>query len=228
MSGGPGAEFGYNSNGGFFTNATYNGNPMGPSVGFSNSGKITNGNSQGGFHNMQNANFNSELAKTVALAELKAYNKYWENTSNWVRNVEIARTMTYEWATGTGETTRTFSNDNVSDEMINAPGVNKARDYFYDIKYKGVRELDGASLTDFSSGFFGPMGAYEAGLNPIRQFVGGFSVNIHSDGDYLNFTVYNRTSFKSFFLDIGLPWERTTFAPGGNTYQYHKWTEPIK
>ena len=47
-----GFEIGYNSMGGGFINPTYNGAAFGPSVGISNSGQITAGNSQGGLHTM--------------------------------------------------------------------------------------------------------------------------------------------------------------------------------
>jgi len=53
LSGGPGFEIGYNSMGGGFINSTYNGAAFGPSVGISNSGQLTTGSSQDGFHTMK-------------------------------------------------------------------------------------------------------------------------------------------------------------------------------
>ena len=238
-----GMEFGWNSNGGGFANATKGGNGFGPSVGISNSGQITTGNSQGGLHQMQSVNLESQLQHSVVVAEYDGKVKYYDAMAiaysfgsvfnsiatgfkKWTSNIEIAGGMTMDWATGLGEQTRTFKNDNVTDEMQDAPGVNKAREYFYN-KYNGVTNLDGASLTNYRS-YFGPVGAYNAGLNPIQQYVGGFSVDIHSDGESLFFRLYNNTSFKSFLFDKGPAWERSTFAPGGNMYQYYEWNESIK
>jgi len=49
----PGLVLGYNSMGGGFINATYNGRAIGPSVGINNSGGITTGNTINGFHQMK-------------------------------------------------------------------------------------------------------------------------------------------------------------------------------
>jgi len=240
-----GFEIGYNSNGGGFGNALRGGSSFGPSIGISNSGQITTGNSQGGIHQMQSVNLESKLQQSVSIAEYDAKVKYSNGMAiaysfgsvfnsittgfkNWTSKVETAGSMFMDWGTGLGEQTRTFKNDNVTDEMQDTPGVNKARDYFYN-KYKDVTNLDGASLTKFRSGFFGPVGAYNVGFNPIQQFVGGFQVDIHSDGESLYFRIYNKTSVKSFPFEIGPEWEKFNFpTPGGNMYQYYFWKEPIK
>jgi len=76
LSGGPGFQIGYNSMGGGFVNATYNGTAFGSSVGISNSGKITNGNSQGGFHNMSSIGLSNRLDQSVVKAEQNARGEY--------------------------------------------------------------------------------------------------------------------------------------------------------
>ncbi|MBS4013170.1 MAG: hypothetical protein KGZ97_05340 [Bacteroidetes bacterium] len=134
--------------------------------------------------------------------------------------------MFYDWVTGNGPNTRTFNNDNVALAMKDAYRVKKAREYFYD-KYVGVSNLKGASVTNYS-GKFGFMGLIRAGFNPIEQYVGSCTIDITSDGESLNFSVWNNTSFKSFFYGFGPSWDRSSFRPGGNMIQYYQWSEPIR
>lgn len=150
------ATIGFNSSGQLSVTPNYYGKPLGPSGGidFKNN-QLTYGNYQNGFFNMQSVSFNGELQKAVTIAELNAYKEYWSNITNWTVKVDIAKEMTLDWIKGSGNVVRTIDNDRVTDELKDAPGVNKARDFFYN-KYKEVENLKGASVTNYSSGFFGP------------------------------------------------------------------------
>ena len=64
-----GFQIGYNSAGGFFTNATYNGASFGPSAYYSN-GQVTYGNGSGGFHdNSSSVRLDKKIAGSVLNAE---------------------------------------------------------------------------------------------------------------------------------------------------------------
>ncbi|MDP3915637.1 MAG: RHS repeat-associated core domain-containing protein [Bacteroidota bacterium] len=150
----------------------------------------------------------------------------WHDFNVWGNNVSTVGSLFYDWATGTGSTSRTFTNDQVADAMKDAYRVNQAREYFYG-KYKDVSNLNGASVTNFK-GSFGLVGILRAGLDPIEQYVGSYNINMTSYGNNLNFSLYNNTSFKSFFYGFGPEWNRSTFGPGGNMYQYYNWSEPLR
>ena len=76
-----GFEIGYNSMGGGFANPTYNGSTFGPSMGISNSGQITTGYSQGGFHTMSSIGLSNRLNQSIVQAEQKARNEYFGQNS---------------------------------------------------------------------------------------------------------------------------------------------------
>ena len=76
-----GFEIGYNSMGGGFINPTYNGAAFGPSVGISNSGQITTGNSQDGFHTMSPIGSSNRLDQSVVQAEQNARQEYFGEKS---------------------------------------------------------------------------------------------------------------------------------------------------
>jgi len=149
------------------------------------------------------------------------------DTSNWWSNFKKAVTMTLEWKFGVGDDQKYFVDDEVANAMRNAWKVNEARDDFYK-KYEGVRNLKGASLTNYS-GKFGIEGLIRAGVDPVEQFIGGYRVDIHVVGnESLQFTITNTTSFKSLTYGIGPNWARKTFSPMGNTTQTYMFTEPLK
>ena len=134
-------------------------------------------------------------------------------------------TMFSNWLTGSGSEVRTFSNDQMAGAMKDAWRVNQARDAFY-AKYKDASSLKGAHLTNFK-GSFGIEGIFRAGFDPVEQYVGSYTVSAWSDGNSLRFSVWNNTSFKSFFYGIGGDYFRSTLGPGGNMYQYYIWDEPL-
>ena len=137
-----------------------------------------------------------------------------------------AGSLTMDWAFGTGLENRTFNNDKTADAFRDAWKVNEAREFFYN-KYSGVSDLTGASVTEYGAKF-GMEGLFRAGLDPIEQFVGSYSVDIHVVDGNLQFILRNPTSFKSLMYGIGPDWSRSTFRLGGNMEQTYIFTEPIR
>ena len=65
------------------------------------------------------------------------------------------------------------------------------------------------------------------GIDPIEQYVGGYSVKINVVGNNLQYTIKNTTSFASFVYHI-VPYSwNWTCGPMGSTVQYYIFTEPI-
>ncbi|ABI75640.1 YD repeat/RHS repeat protein [Hyphomonas neptunium ATCC 15444] len=134
--------------------------------------------------------------------------------------------MTGQWFTGIGPSERTFSHGSIHSERLkDAWRTNQARDYFYE-KYSAGIPAD-ASVIGFK-GVFGAEGYIRAGADLTEQFVGSFGVDIHRNGNYLNFIVTNNSSFTSFAYGLGPNWERSDFPPMGNMRQTYCWTEPLK
>jgi hypothetical protein len=74
-----GWEVGWNSNGGFFTNPTYNGAPLGPSAYYSN-GQVSFGNGSGGFHdNSSSVRIDNKIASSMVQAVQDAKQKWYDN-----------------------------------------------------------------------------------------------------------------------------------------------------
>ena len=90
ISGRPGFEMGYNSMGGGFINATYNGRAIGPSAGINNSGGITTGNTINGFHQMRSI---SPQIDQAAMQMYQANNELQQirnNQENWKQGMTNA------------------------------------------------------------------------------------------------------------------------------------------
>ena len=140
--------------------------------------------------------------------------------------------MAVDWATGQGSSHRVFSRGSIQViDMMDAPGVNAAREYYYK-KYPSVNPS--GSVTNYRSSF-GVTGLFDndgllQSVSPTRQFIGSYSVDIHSvnDGKDLMFVLNNNSSFKSFGYGVAPAWERSTFGPAGNMRQTYWWTEPRK
>ena len=110
----------------------------------------------------------------------------------------------------------TFVNDRVANALRSSPGVNTARDRFYKLN---------KSHYDYT---FGLSGLKNAGLNPIEQFVGSYSVDITVQGDVLQYTISNTTSFSSFDYHITPSSWNWSSGPMGNFDQTYIFTEPLK
>ena len=149
-----------------------------------------------------------------------------DDGANWLSNVRTAYAMTLMWQTGYrmpfGVGSH-YENDEVANAIRNAHGVDQARDYFYK-KYKGAASLKGASVTNYGASF-GLSGLARAGIDPIEQFIGSYTINMSVvNGNWLQYSITNNTSFTSFFYGIGPSWNG---GPMGNFNQTYIFTEPI-
>ncbi|MHC4355978.1 MAG: hypothetical protein ACYS0H_25025, partial [Planctomycetota bacterium] len=118
-------------------------------------------------------------------------------------------------------------------DMMDAPGVNEAREYFREknANYLAKEQYKGLQNVDSYQGKWGPWEIFLAtlALDPTEHFIGRYDINICSNGDgTMTFILKNPTSFKSFLYGIGPEWERSTFTAGGNFYQTLTWTEEIQ
>jgi RHS repeat-associated protein len=135
------------------------------------------------------------------------------------------------WISGTGPEHRTFGEGSLQAEhMRSAPGVNRARDFFYSKNADNIangNELEG--VTNFAVQF-GVRGLVQAGINSTQQFVGSYRVDIavNNEAETLTFTITNTTSATSAFYRMSPSWSRSRFRPGGNMTQTITWTEEIK
>lgn len=127
--------------------------------------------------------------------------------------------MTAGWALGVGADTRVFMNDRVSDAMRNSPGVNTLRNLYYS---KGTTRYDYT---------FGLSGLKNAGLNPIEQFVGSYSVFVspNMEGGFLQFTITNTTNLRSADYHLTpTSWNISPGYPMGNFNQAIIFTEHLR
>jgi RHS repeat-associated protein len=146
--------------------------------------------------------------------------------------------MFWDWITGTGPDVRTFGpGSNQVIDLMDAPGVKKAREAFY--QKNAARFLEARNpceespslqpLTNYDPGF-GLKGLWQAGFDPTEQFVGNYRVDIipTADGSSIEFVITNTTSMTSFLYGIGPSWSRAAFRPGGNMTQTYTWKEAIR
>ena len=125
--------------------------------------------------------------------------------------------MFAEFATGLGKESRTFGPDSAESRlMASSPGVAQAvNDYLTVGKAKG-------------SGEFGLEGLITSNVNPVRQFVGGYTYEVTQASGGLNVTLYNETSVWSGTYH-GLPnHQRSTFSPTGTTRQHYQVFVPCR
>lgn len=112
-------------------------------------------------------------------------------------------------------------------EMMNAPGVNAARK-LYDKKNKNNCSDDCKNAQPVTNvkASFGLSGLFSAGLNPTRQFIGSYRVDIYPAPNCQKWIVItNTSSFKSFAYGLGPDWSRSSYAPMGNMSQTYWWIE---
>ncbi len=160
------------------------------------------------------------------------------NFNNWFTNAGTVAGLTANYFLGFGPESRTYINTSEADAFRNSYITNQARNFWYNEVNAGHKTIyDGVSnylgKRQFGGGNFGPKGAVQAGIDPMEQYVGGFSPVITSDGQNLTFTINNTTSFKSFSYRIGPSWSRSAFPqvgnlPMGNIHQSFIFTEPIQ
>lgn len=139
-----------------------------------------------------------------------------------------AASMSTDWALGTGDANRTFGPGSVQvADMQDAPGVNGARDLFYQKNADAI--ANGGTLEPVTN-YAAKFGLWDllTTSSPTQQFVGSYRVDINPTESALQFTVTNNSSFKSFGYGIAPAWERSSFGPGGNMRQTYQWTEPMR
>jgi hypothetical protein len=127
--------------------------------------------------------------------------------------------MATDWALGAGADTRVFGPGSTQvTDMMDAPGVNAARDLLY--------KTNVDSLTNYRASF--GLIDYLTTSSPTQQFVGSYRVDIFTvnQGADLMFVLNNTSSFRSFAYGVAPAWERSTFGPAGNMRQTYWWTEP--
>jgi RHS repeat-associated protein len=158
----------------------------------------------------------------------------------WKTFKEDAR-MTLDWASGTGPAMRSFGPDtDQTQDMQGAPGVEAARDFFYNKNAAALAsgqydELQGVTNYRASFGLTGYLGAY-ADLSPTEHFVGSYSVDITINymnlltgpRYFLTFTLTNNSSLQSFLYGVPVAHERSFIAPTGNMRQTYTWSEPLR
>ncbi|KQS52578.1 hypothetical protein ASG38_17230 [Flavobacterium sp. Leaf359] len=136
--------------------------------------------------------------------------------------------MFLQWITGGfGKSTyNTFNSDEIAESFKNAKGVEAALNYFYN-KYKNSTTLKNAKVEDYGVSF-GLKGLFQAGFDPIEQFVGSYNVNIYfrsysmGSGGYLEIVITNTTSMTSFAYHL-LP-SYDTGGPGSNAHQRYQFS----
>ncbi|UIR57988.1 hypothetical protein LZQ00_09255 [Sphingobacterium sp. SRCM116780] len=149
---------------------------------------------------------------------------------NWGANFKTATGLFVQWISGgLGISTyNSFDNDRVAKSFKNASQIEAARKYFYN-KYKGKISLDGASVTSFK-GVFGIKEVFKAGLDPIEQFVGSYTVNIYyrkiGGEEYLEYQIKNTTSMTSFFYHAAPSYD--SGGPMSNANQTFYFTEKLE
>ena len=130
--------------------------------------------------------------------------------------------MGTEWALGTGPDVRVFGPGSIQViDMIDAPGVNDAREIFY--------AKNGATGMEHVTNYAARFGAsdYFTTSSPTQQFVGSYRVDVFAvNQSQAMFVVNNTSSLKSLTAGVGPAYERSTFGPGGNMRQTYWWTEP--
>jgi RHS repeat-associated protein len=137
--------------------------------------------------------------------------------------------MLWDWVTGTGPAQQAFGpGSNQVTDMMNAPGVERARDFFNQKNGRSPAcggEPASQGVTNYGAGF-GLSGLWNAGTNSTQQFVGSYTVDItpNPDGSY-TFTLSNTTSVTSALYGVGPSWDRSSFGPFGNMSQTYSWTE---
>jgi RHS repeat-associated protein len=131
--------------------------------------------------------------------------------------------ITYFWNWVIGKPMPTyFDSDTIQvQNMINAPGVEKARDAFRQ-KNIGKSWDKMEPLTNYGAKF-GLSGAWRAGSNSTQQFVGSYTVNIFPNSNRtVDIVLTNSTSFTSFLYGKGPSWNS---GPGRTQSQVYYWRE---
>lgn len=152
-----------------------------------------------------------------------------EDIIHFTRGAGAAGKDTFQWFYNAGDEYRHYGSDDIrTQNLMDSPGVEKARQIFYE-RNRGMCGCDSnyEPLSDYAPGF-GPKGLYEATLDPIEQFVGGFNIDVEPiDNGRIRLRVRNTTDWYSALYHIpGVPEPDRSFFPwGGKMTQHYTWTE---
>jgi len=133
-----------------------------------------------------------------------------------------------QWVTGTAPANQVFGPEtNQTQDMMNASGVNAARDFFY--QKNANNSADQLQPVTNYAVHFGASGYVEAGTNSTQQFVGSYSVSITPNNNgTITFEVNNTTSMTSFFYGLWPnAWNPSAGHVMGNYSQTYTWTENV-
>jgi RHS repeat-associated protein len=139
----------------------------------------------------------------------------WQQFLTGVANDLTVIGMTSEWFVGANHP-HTYVNDRVANTLRNSPGVDYLRRQYYQ---------NGLTHYDYT---FGTQGVKDAGLDPILQFIGSYSVDVTAVGNNLQFTISNQTSIWSAFYHLTPQSWNTTSGPMSNSWQFYIFTEPLR
>jgi hypothetical protein len=146
-----------------------------------------------------------------------------------------AARMAIDWAFGTGPAVYGFGPGTAQvQQLMGAPGVVAAREYFYAKNQDMLARGDLPNLRAVTNwrASFGLAEFAEASwpFNATRHFVGSYRVDILpiNEGSSIQFSLTNVSSFQSFAYGAGPAYERATFGPGGNLRQNYHWTETVR
>jgi hypothetical protein len=109
---------------------------------------------------------------------------WWSNTKNYLGLVSESAYLTTRWLVG-ANSDALYLNGNVANALRSSAGVTKALKEYY------------ATRKTFGKYGFGLTGLYDAGFNPVQQFVGSYGYKITEIEGRLQFTITNTTSFGS-------------------------------
>jgi hypothetical protein len=140
-----------------------------------------------------------------------------ENANNWFSNAATVSQMTLLWATGYSWLAQhTYKNDAVANAFRNASGIVQAREDYYN---------NGKTFGDAN---FGLKGLFQAGIDPVEQFVGSYHYQIDRVNDGLQFTITNQTSFGSAAYHVWPYSWNWSSGPMGNFDQTYIFAEPYR
>ena len=128
----------------------------------------------------------------------------------YLSGVESAASMFGEFLTGTGPSDLTFGPGSVNSQMMaSSPGITQAINAYNNRKPTGLYT-------------FGLSGLWNAGANPIQQFVGSYRYSVVPTNGGLDVTLSNYTSVRSGSYHLLPSHQRSSFGPMGTTHQTYE------
>ncbi|MTK53334.1 hypothetical protein [Paludibacter sp.] len=134
---------------------------------------------------------------------------------SYMNKFDRAVNMTCAWIIGDNESL-SYNNDDIANSFRNAAGIVKAREEYYR-----------NGKTEDSPGF-GLKGLFQAGLDPIEQFVGSYHYKIDVVGNNLQYTITNQTTFGSAAYHLWPYKWNWINGPMGTMIQTYIFTEPLR